>query len=124
MGVRSYRDLIVWRKATELATEVYSVARNFPSSERFGLTSQIQRAAVSVPSNIAEGQARRHSAEFRHYLHQALGSLAEVDTQLYLARELGYLERIDVTRTVSLIVELQKMLHTLLARLPSGRSTQ
>lgn len=124
MGVRSYRDLIVWRKGTELATEVYRVAKKFPPSERFGLTSQIQRAAVSVPSNIAEGQARQHSGEFRHFLHQALGSLAEVDTQLYLAQELGYLKRSEAQRTVSLIVELQKMMHTLVGRLPSGCSSR
>lgn len=121
MRIRSYRDPIVWRKGTELATEVYRISRKFPNWERFGLVGQIQRAAVSVPSNIAEGQARQHRAEFRHFLHQALGSLAEVDIQLYLAQELRYLEPADAARAVSLIGELQRMLHTLVARLPPAK---
>jgi four helix bundle protein len=74
MAVKGYEDLIVWQKGIELAKEVYRLVGKFPSSERFGLTSQLQRAAVSVPSNIAEGQARRNSREFRQFLYQALGS--------------------------------------------------
>jgi four helix bundle protein len=81
MPIRSYRDLMVWRKAMDLAETIYQFARALPRNEIYGLGSQMQRAAVSVPSNIAEDQARRHTAEFRQSLIQALGSLAELDTQ-------------------------------------------
>jgi four helix bundle protein len=77
---------------------------------------------VSVPSNIAEGQARKHTAEFRQFLYQALGSLAEVDTQLFLAQDLRYLEKTDVADAELLIGELQKMIYSLLGRLPHGKS--
>ena len=82
--VRSYRELIVWKKGMELTKAVYALTQHFPSDERFGLTSQLRRAAVSVPSNIAEGQARRSSAEFRQFISVSLGSLAELETQLIL----------------------------------------
>jgi four helix bundle protein len=81
---QSYRDLLVWQKGTALALEIYRVTQRFPSDERFGLTAQLRRAAVSVPSNIAEGQARRTTGEFIQFLSHAEGSLAEVDTQIYL----------------------------------------
>ena len=118
MGVRDYRDLIIWRKGTELAKEVYRLSRAFPPVERFGLASQLQRAAVSIPSNIAEGQSRRNTAEFRQYLHHALGSLAEVDTQMILARDFGYVSREDSQAVEAKIQEMQKMIHTLVIRLP------
>ena len=88
---RDYRDLTVWQKAIDLVTEVYRVTRSFPKEEMFGLTSQLRRAAVSVPSNIAEGQGRLRRGEFRQFLGMAKGSLAELDTQLLIARNLGYL---------------------------------
>ena len=122
MSVRTYRDLIVWQKAMELAKEVYRIAEHLPVAERFGLASQLRRAAVSVPSNIAEGQARHHSAEFRQFLYQALGSLAELDTQLTLAPELGYLAAGETDQALALIEELRKMAHTLVLRLPERRS--
>jgi four helix bundle protein len=121
MSIRNYRDLIVWQKGIELAKEIYRIASRFPSSEKFGLTSQIERAAVSVPSNIAEGQSRRNSGEFRQFLYQALGSLAEVDTQLVLAHELGYLRPGDSTQAEGLIKELRAMTYTLVNRLPVRR---
>jgi four helix bundle protein len=122
VGVRDYRDLIIWRKGTELAKEVYRLSRTFPPVERFGLASQIQRAAVSIPSNIAEGQSRRNTAEFRQYLHHALGSLAEVDTQMILAREFGYVSPEDSLAVEAKIQEMQKMIHTLVTRLPKRKS--
>ena len=121
MSVKSYRDLIVWQKGIELAKEIYGLAKRFPASERFGLTSQVQRAAVSVPSNIAEGQSRRHTGEFRQFLFQALGSLAEVDTQLVLAHELGFLRNGDSVVAEALVEELRKMTYTLINRLPVRR---
>src|SRR5512135_99739 len=93
---RNYRDLIVWQQGIQLAKAVYVVLQKFPKQEMYALSDQIRRAAVSVPSNIAEGQARRAPAEFRRFLHIALGSLAEVDTQLVLAREFGYVRDEDL----------------------------
>jgi four helix bundle protein len=122
MAIKGYRDLVIWQKATDLAKEVYRLTWGFPSHEKYGLASQLQRAAVSVASNIAEGQARHHSGEFRQFLFQALGSLAEVDTQLYLASELGYVGGDKNSRAEALIEELRRMMYTLVARLPSRRS--
>jgi four helix bundle protein len=121
MSVKSYRDLIVWQKAIHLAKEAYGIAGRLPAAERFGLASQLQRAAVSVPSNIAEGQSRRNPREFRQFLFHALGSLAEIDTQLVLAHELGYLGSGDTEVAHALIEELRKMTHTLVTRLPDRR---
>ena len=78
---RSYRELIAWQKSMKFVTEVYLATQQFPNSELYGLTSQLRRAAVSVPSNIAEGQARCSQKEFHHFLSQAHGSLAEIETQ-------------------------------------------
>jgi len=88
---RSYKDLEVWQLAIELVKDVYQVTGNFPSSENYGLTQQIRRAAVSIPSNIAEGQFRNSSREFKQFLSIAQGSAAELETQLIIAREIGYL---------------------------------
>jgi four helix bundle protein len=89
---RSYRDLLVWQKAKKLALDVYKSTESFPKSETYGMTSQVRRAAVSVVSNIAEGQGRLNKGEFRQFLGLSRGSLLELDTQLLLATELGYLE--------------------------------
>ena len=91
MGVRSYRDLIVWQKAMELVTSIYQITRTFPKSETYGLTSQMQRAAVSIPSNIAEGNALKQTQAYLRHLAIASGSLAELETQLEIADRLGYL---------------------------------
>ncbi len=88
----SFRDLIVWQKAMALATDIYRLTREFPKSEMYGLTSQIQRAAVAVPSDIAEGKGRLSKREFVQFLSKARGSLHEVDTQLEIARNLEYLD--------------------------------
>jgi four helix bundle protein len=77
---RSYRDLIAWQKAMKFVTDIYEVTQRFPSEERYGITNQLRRAAVSVPSNIAEGQARFSQKEFHHFLSQARGSLVEIET--------------------------------------------
>jgi four helix bundle protein len=88
---RTYRQLLVWQKAKRLATLAYKETEVFPTSERYGLTSQIRRAAVSVASNIAEGQGRITKGEFRQFLGQARGSILELETQLDIAHDLGYL---------------------------------
>lgn len=112
---RSYRDLLVWQKGISLVKEIYLVSEKFPREELYGLTSQIRRAAVSVPSNIAEGQGRgTQSVEFARYLKIALGSLAEVDTQLELAKELDYVKPNGLKSVQAMITDLRKMLFGLI----------
>lgn len=111
--IKSYRDLLVWQKGMALAKQIYAMTRVFPSDERFGLTAQMRRAIVSVPPNIAEGQARHGRREFVHFLSHAEGSLAEVDTQLESAVGLGYCRASDADEAVAAIAELQKMLASL-----------
>ena len=87
-GVKRFRDLEIWQKGVELVTLVYEVTARFPESESYGLSAQMRRCAVSVPSNVAEGFRRGHHKEFRQFLHIALGSLAELETQVVIARTL------------------------------------
>ncbi|MBL8522603.1 MAG: four helix bundle protein [Betaproteobacteria bacterium] len=87
---RKHHELQAWQLAVRLVKEIYSLTASFPSDERFGLTSQMRRAAISVPSNIAEGAARATAKEFLHFLHVARGSLSELETQIILAKELGF----------------------------------
>jgi four helix bundle protein len=88
---KSYRDLEVWQKAMALTKNIYQVTSSFPSEERFGLVNQMRRAAVSIPSNLAEGHARAGVGEFRYFVSIAMGSTAELETQVLLSAELGYL---------------------------------
>jgi four helix bundle protein len=111
--IRSYRDLLVWQKGMALAKMVYRLTTGFPEGERFGLVAQMRRAAVSVPSNIAEGQARRGRREFAQFLSHAEGSLAELDTQLMLAVDLGCSSQSGAEPAFVLITELQKMITVL-----------
>jgi len=116
-GIRSYRDLLIWQKGMMLAKRVYAMTRSFPTDERFGLTAQMRRAAVSVPSNIAEGQARRGKKEFVQFLSHAEGSLAELDTQLLLAVDLGYCRSAEAEASEATIAEIQKMIASLRGKL-------
>jgi four helix bundle protein len=90
---RSYKDLVAWQKSMDLVTATYRATAGFPRDELFGITSQLRRAAVSIPSNIAEGQGRLSEKEFRYFLGQARGSLMEVETQMQIAENLGYLQK-------------------------------
>jgi four helix bundle protein len=110
---RDYRDLLVWKKGIALAKQIYEITANFPEREKFGLVSQMRRAAVSVPSNIAEGQARRTTGEFVQFLSHAEGSVAELDTQLILSVEFGYCSQAAVRSAHALVLELRKMLSAL-----------
>lgn len=113
-----YKELLVWQKGMDLVVHVYLLTGKFPNSETYGLKSQLQRAAVSVPSNIAEGRARGGAyTEFSRYIRIALGSLAELDTQLELSIRLGYLAESDAKVTLDLVLELRKMLFGLLRKL-------
>jgi four helix bundle protein len=91
-ALRGYRDLRAWQQAMGLVTEIYRVTRTFPKEELYGLVSQIRRAAVSIPSNLAEGHGRNSRNEFRQFIGQARGSLLEVETQLEIAKNLGYVK--------------------------------
>jgi four helix bundle protein len=116
-GVASYQDLIVWQKSMDLVERVYRMTRAFPKEELYGLTSQIRRAAVSVPSNIAEGQARRSTAEFLSFLSIAQGSRAEVETQTLIALRLRYVSRDQIEEILSVLDEISRMLNALKAKL-------
>ncbi len=116
--VRNYRELKVWQKGIELVKSVYRLTQSFPKSEMYGLSSQMQRAAVSIPSNIAEGQGRQHTGEFRQFLHVALGSAAELDTQLVVAVELGFTDPNIAQPIFDLILEIRKMTYALINKLP------
>jgi four helix bundle protein len=116
----SYRDLIAWRKGMDLVTDVYRVTRSFPRDELYGLTSQLRRAAVSVPSNIAEGQARFSRKEFHHFLSQARGSLVEIETQLTIAENLGYLTSNHTRPLFEKASELGRVLNGLIASIKSA----
>ena len=91
--IKSHRDLIVWQKAMDLTVSVYDLTKNFPKEETYGLVSQIRRASVSIPANIAEGQGRRLSGEFKQFLGNARGSLLELDTHLELSFRVGYINK-------------------------------
>lgn len=111
----SYRELKVWQKAMELVYLIYELTRSFPKEEVYGLTAQLRRAAVSVPSNIAEGKGRSSDREFSLFLCHARGSVHEVETQLLIAAHLGYLKQTDATRTNELANQIARMLNGLLA---------
>jgi four helix bundle protein len=114
---KSYKDLLIWQKAMSLAKFVYRLSARFPVDERYGLISQIRRAAVSVPSNIAEGQARHTTKEFLQFLSHAQGSLAEVETQLLLSVDLGFANLDGIAAGLKEIDELQKMIVSLQRKL-------
>ena len=118
--MKSYKELIVWQKAMDLAEEVYRFSEEFPREEIYALTNQVRRAAVSIPSNIAEGQTRRSKAEFLNFLSIAQGSLAEVETQLLLAIRLSYLSESVAQTALQLREEVSKMLSALRKKLATG----
>lgn len=111
--ISSYRDLVVWQKAYELSLAVYRATRGFPRDEVYGLRSQMRRAAISVPSNIAEGYGRRTTAEYTRALNIAYGSNCEMETQVMLAADLGYLEQNTASDIRCRIAEVERMLTAL-----------
>ncbi len=112
-GTQNYKDLLVWQKGIALAKAIYGLTRSFPAEEKFGLVSQMRRAAVSIPSNLAEGQARRTTGEFVQFISHAEGSAAELDTQLILAAELDFCEKATAMPIYELIDEIRRMLNAL-----------
>ena len=120
MAIKSYRDLIVWQKAMDLVEDVYKKTKGFPREELYGLTSQLRRAVVSVPSNIAEGQGRTSTKEFLHHLSIAYGSLCEVETQILIGHRLGYLEKRDLESLDELTSEVGRLINGLSNKLPKN----
>ena len=116
-----YKDLLVWQKGITLVKQVYQITRTFPDDEKFGLVSQMRRAAISIPSNIAEGQARHTTGEFLQFLSYAEGSVAELDTQLLIAIELSYCTKSRAHAPFELISELRKMLNAIRRKLATRR---
>lgn len=119
--VRNFRDLLVWQRALELAVRVYRVTGSFPGGEQYGLTSQICRAAVSIPSNIAEGQARGTDPAFANHLDIALGSAAELETQLRIAMKIGYLDPQTHDALLAELGEITRMMYGLRKRVRPPR---
>jgi len=114
---RSYRDLDVWKLSIGLVKEIYQITNGFPASENFGLTHQIRKAAVSIPANIAEGQGRNSSKEFRQFLAISLGSVAELETHLIIAKEIDYLTSEGLNPLLNLLDRIRKMLKSLSGRI-------
>lgn len=107
--MNNYRELKVWQKSMDLVEKVYTISAVFPKEEKYGLTSQIQRSAISIPSNIAEGAGRNSNKEFRNFLGIANGSANELSTQLILSTRIGYAKQDDLDDIFNLLEEIQKM---------------
>ena len=118
---QSYRDLVAWNKAMDLVMEIYRLTQDFPREEMFGLMSQLRRSAVSIPSNIAEGQGRLSQGEFRNFLGNARGSLSELETQVLIAEKLSFLQKSDAADLLDLAAEVGRILNGLIA---STKSTK
>ena len=114
--VKSYEDLIVWQKSVCLVEKIYAITSLFPKSELFGLTSQMNRSAVSIPSNIAEGFGRRSREEFKRFLRIALGSLYELKTQALISFRLGFITQQELDSVVDLSLSIDKIIHTILKK--------
>ena len=112
--MNSHKDLIVWQKAMSFVEDIYGLTKKFPEEEKYGLTAQLRRASVSIPSNISEGAARK---EFEHFLYIGLGSVAEVETQLELARRLNYVTFSTVETQLQNITEIRRMIQGLIGHL-------
>jgi four helix bundle protein len=115
--IHSYKELIVWQKSIELVVMIYELTDKFPKEEIFGITSQIRRAAVSIPSNIAEGRNRGTRADFTHFLRMSYGSGAELETQLEISKKLSKTKALNYNRVDDLLVEVMKMLNVMINKL-------
>lgn len=122
MSIESYRDLQVWQKAMNLVESCYRISAQFPDTERYGLTSQLRRAAVSVPASIAEGHGRRATGEFCRYLMFSYGSLMELETHLQIAGRLNYLAAGTLDETLNMTAEVGRMLNGLRSSLNRRRA--
>lgn len=120
--VRNYKDLVAWQKAMELVVACYAASRCFPAHEQYGLSSQLQRSAVSVPANIAEGQGRQHTAEFLNHLSIAYGSLMEVETHVQIAMRLNYIDENQAQNLLQQTAEAGRLLNGLMRSLRAPKA--
>lgn len=118
--MRNFKKLMIWKKGIHIVKEIYKVSKSLPKEEKFGLISQIKRAAISIPSNIAEGSSRNSETEFKRFLEIAIGSLFEVETQLIIAQELGFLKTNQTKDVFCLVEEESKMISTLISRIKNS----
>ena len=121
MSVKDYKELIVWQKAMLVAEQVYVLVKKLPKEELFALSDQMRRCAVSIPSNIAEGQERNTTADFLRFVGVAQGSRSELETQLLLCERVGYLKREDTEECLGLLKEIGKMLNKIVSRLSNDK---
>lgn len=115
--IRSFKDLIVWQRSMDLAVRIYRITQKLPASEQFGLTSQLRRASVSIPSNIAEGYGRQSTGNYRQFLSISRGSLMEMETQINICERLKYLAQSDTGDIFKEIIEISKMLTSLISKI-------
>jgi len=115
--IRSYRDLDIWKKGIELVKHIYTLTKNFPKQEVYGLVSQMRRSAISIPSNIAEGFRRYHKKEYKQFLYIALGSCAELETQLTIAKELKYIPENKEVELLEMLDHICRMISNLIKKL-------
>ena len=120
--LKNYRELIVWQKSYQLCLEIYKITRSFPKEEKYGLTSQIRRAAVSVPSNIAEGYGRKTTPDYIRALYVSYGSNCELETQILLSKDLDYINNEDSKKIQENIGEVERMLKALIKSLEKKHS--
>ncbi len=112
-----YKELIVWKEGIKLVVEIYKLTQTFPANEKFGLISQMRRAAVSIPSNIAEGWSRNYDKVFIQFLNTSQGSAAELETQLLISNELGFITKESLEAIMSLLIKIKKMIRSLIHKI-------
>jgi four helix bundle protein len=115
--IQSYRDLIIWQKSVTLVTKIYEVTGSFPASEMYGLTNQLRRCAVSIPSNIAEGYGRKSTADYKRFLQIGVGSLYEMQTQVEISFNLAYISKKQYDELMSLSIEIDKMMYSIIQKI-------
>ena len=115
--IKSFKDLRIWQKGIEIVSDIYISTKNFPKEELFSLTSQLRRSAISIPSNIAEGFKRFHNKEYKQFLFITLGSCAELETQIIIAKELKYINENEEAKLVEKLDHIGKMISSLIKKL-------
>jgi four helix bundle protein len=115
--IQSYRDLIIWQKSVTLVTKIYEVTKKFPASEIYGLTNQLRRCAVSIPSNIAEGYGRNSTGDYKRFLQIAVGSLYEMQTQVEISSNLNYVSKEQYDELMNLSIEIDKMMYSIIQKI-------
>ena len=115
--IKSFKDLKIWKRGMKLIEDIYTNTRTFPKGEMYGLTSQLRRSAISIPSNISEGFARLHNKEYKQFLYMSLGSCAELTTQIIIASQLGYIDNVNSDNLLHDVEEISKMTMGLIKKL-------